>query len=75
MTTRTRKLLGTIIIIAFVLFYAMIVTAMIPRVILDMPRYWQWVFYIVAGLAWVLPLMPMIRWMEKRDPAERNSKP
>ncbi len=54
------------------MIYAMIVTAMVPRVILDMPGHWQWVFYSVAGLAWVLPLLPMIRWMEKRAPDDEK---
>ena len=28
----------------------------------------QWVYYAVAGMGWVLPLMPLIRWMQKPDP-------
>ena len=29
----------------------------------------QGIFYLVAGLGWVLPLMPLIRWMDRPDPA------
>lgn len=29
---------------------------------------WHWalqaVFYLVAGIAWILPLKPLLRWME-----------
>jgi uncharacterized membrane protein YuzA (DUF378 family) len=29
----------------------------------------QTIFYMVLGLAWVLPVMPLIRWMERPDQA------
>jgi hypothetical protein len=25
------------------------------------------IYYVVAGLAWVLPAMPLIRWMSRPD--------
>jgi hypothetical protein len=25
------------------------------------------IYYVVAGLGWVLPAMPLIRWMSKPD--------
>lgn len=28
----------------------------------------QAVFYVVAGLGWVLPAMPLIAWMSRPDP-------
>ncbi len=24
-----------------------------------------WVFYVVAGMGWILPAMPLIRWMSR----------
>jgi hypothetical protein len=29
----------------------------------------QAVFYVVAGLGWVLPAMPIVSWMSRRDPS------
>jgi hypothetical protein len=26
------------------------------------------IYYVVAGLGWVLPAMPLIRWMMRPDP-------
>jgi uncharacterized membrane protein YuzA (DUF378 family) len=26
------------------------------------------VVYVVLGIAWVLPLMPLIQWMQRPDP-------
>ncbi len=31
------------------------------------PKLLQTVFYIVLGLIWILPLLPLIRWMGKPD--------
>jgi hypothetical protein len=31
----------------------------------------QLVFYVVAGIGWVLPAMPLIRWMTKPQPSPR----
>jgi hypothetical protein len=27
------------------------------------------IYYVVAGLAWVLPAMPLVRWMSRPDAA------
>ena len=34
----------------------------------DAPGAVQAVFYAIVGLAWILPLMPLITWMERPDP-------
>ena len=26
------------------------------------------IYYVVAGIGWVLPAMPLIRWMSRPDP-------
>ena len=31
------------------------------------PTIWQWLFYAVVGMGWIVPLMPLIRWMERPD--------
>ena len=68
MRRRARKLVGTILIILFVLVYAPIAMALAESRIMAAPQAVQVFAYIVLGLAWVLPLMPLIRWMEKPDP-------
>ena len=32
---------------------------------------WQMLFYVVTGLGWVLPAMPLIRWMSRPDKETR----
>ncbi len=66
MTPRTRKLLGGFVMIVFVVFYALVAMALADsRPMHDASGFVQTLMYIVLGLAWVLPLMPLISWMER----------
>ena len=67
MPKRIRKLLGTVVLLLFVVFYALVAMAIAEGRIQAAPYPLQVVAYIVLGLAWVLPVMPLIRWMEKPD--------
>ncbi len=67
MRKRQRKLIGAIVMIAFVLLYGPIAMALAESRILAAPHAVQVVAYIVLGLAWIFPLMPLIRWMERPD--------
>lgn len=63
MPIRIRKLIG-----AFALFILVIVWALIAMAVAQFPPIFQnpWVsavYYIVAGMGWVLPAMPLIKWM------------
>lgn len=70
MSRSVRKFIGTIVMVVFVLVYILAVLAIAPRVLASTPGHWQWLFYIIAGLAWIVPLMPLIKWMEQRAPDE-----
>ncbi len=71
MRRRTRSFVGTIVMIAFVLIYAPLAMALADSRIAQTPPVVQSVLYAILGLAWIIPLMPLIRWMERpdRDPA------
>ena len=36
------------------------------------PGWLQLVFYIVAGIGWVLPLRPLLKWMNANQPPEED---
>ena len=66
MSPRFRKLLGGFVMIAFVLVYALVAMALADsRPMHEAPAHRADLLYVVLGLAWVLPLMPLIRWMER----------
>jgi len=68
MSRRTRKFIGTLVTIAFVFAYALVAMALAQsRIVQESSSVLQGLYYVVLGLAWVLPLMPLIRWMEKPD--------
>lgn len=70
MPRRTRKLIGAVAILSFVCLYALVAMVVAQGRIQDASKAVQAIFYLVAGLAWILPLMPLIRWMERPDPEE-----
>ncbi len=71
MRRRVRKFIGTIALLAFVAVYA--TTAMLvaqSEPIHQAPGWVQGLFFGIVGLAWILPLMPLIAWMERPDADE-----
>lgn len=71
MRRRTRKLLGTAFMLVFVCVYALVAMALAQGRVLASSKGVQMAFYVIVGLAWILPLLPLIRWMERPDAADR----
>jgi predicted membrane channel-forming protein YqfA (hemolysin III family) len=67
MSTRTRKLVGTVVMVVFIFTYALFAMAVAEGRITSAPKPVQTIAYIVLGLIWVLPMMPLIRWMARPD--------
>jgi hypothetical protein len=71
MTRRTRKFIGAFALILFVPVYAMLVVEL-SRFLLAGASWWiQAIFYLIAGLGWTLPVLPLIKWMERLGPDEK----
>jgi hypothetical protein len=68
MPRRLRKLVGTVAMIAFVPLYALVAMALADSRVSEAPEVVRAIVYAVLGLAWVLPVLPLIRWMERPDP-------
>jgi magnesium-transporting ATPase (P-type) len=64
---RTRKLIGTTLMIALVILWALAAMAIAQGRIQEAARVWQMAYYIFAGLGWVVPAGLLIRWMERPD--------
>ena len=68
MHRRNRKLIGAAVMVGFVLVYAMVAMALAQaRAVQEADRLVQTLVYIGLGLVWILPLMPLIAWMERPD--------
>jgi predicted membrane channel-forming protein YqfA (hemolysin III family) len=58
-----RKPAGAGVIILLIIVWAAIVVALSPW-IERLPALAQGLVYLVAGIIWILPLKPLLRWME-----------
>lgn len=67
MTIRTRKFLGTIALLVLVVVWSLMGMAVAQMPWLANSGLAQAVFYVVAGIGWVLPAMPIISWMARPD--------
>lgn len=65
MSIRTRKLIGTVVLLIFLAVYAFL--AMLAAVVLQVSsnKAVELLFYLVGGLAWVVPAAWLVRWMQK----------
>jgi len=64
---RTRKLIGTIVLLTSLAVYATIAAAIGAGRIALAPQWVQFAFFVTAGLAWVIPAGLLIRWMQRSD--------
>jgi hypothetical protein len=67
MTIRTRKVLGTIALLMLVVVWSLMGMTLAQTPWLAGSGLLQAIFYVVAGLGWVLPAMPIVSWMARPD--------
>ncbi|HET9618303.1 MAG TPA: DUF2842 domain-containing protein [Pseudolabrys sp.] len=67
MGIRTRKLIGTIALLALVVVWGLVAMALAQSVLTNINGFVATLYYVVAGLGWVLPAMPLIKWMQRPD--------
>jgi Protein of unknown function (DUF2842) len=69
MPMRWRKLLGAIMLIVLVLTWVLLAMAIAQSMAVKANGIIEMIYYVVAGLGWVLPAMPLVRWMSRPDSA------
>ncbi|HKD48607.1 MAG TPA: DUF2842 domain-containing protein [Rhizomicrobium sp.] len=65
MTIRTRKFLGTIALLLLALIWSLMGMAVAQMPFLAESGILQAIFYVVVGMGWVLPAMPIVSWMSR----------
>lgn len=58
-----RKPAGIFAILALIAVWAVLI-ASLAGFVGNWPVLAQALFYLIAGIAWILPLKPLLRWME-----------
>jgi hypothetical protein len=67
MRIRKRKLIGGAALIVLVVTWSLLAMALAQFPAIKANRIVEAIYYVVAGLGWVLPAMPLIRWMSRPD--------
>jgi len=67
MSIRARKLIGTVALLLLVAVWSLLTMALAQSALTDINGWVAAIFYIVAGLGWVLPAMPLVSWMARPD--------
>lgn len=67
MPIRLRKLIGTCALLALVTVWALLAMALAQSLLLSINGFVAAIYYVVAGLGWILPAMPLISWMSRPD--------
>ena len=67
MRMRTRKLIGTFALLALVIVYSLAAMMVAIALQVNASKIVEVIYYVVAGLAWVIPAGAIIWWMQKED--------
>lgn len=67
MNIRTRKFVGAIALLVLAAVWSLVAMAIAQLPWLAGSGLLQAAYYVVAGVGWVLPAMPIISWMSRPD--------
>ena len=67
MTQRSRKALGILLILGSIVIWLSVYTSVYLLFPPDLPPWILLGYFVVAGVGWMLPAMPIIRWMSRPD--------
>ena len=67
MPVRLRKLLGGVVLIVLVLTLSLLAMALAQSPAIKANGVIEVIYYVLAGLGWVLPALPLVRWMSRPD--------
>ena len=65
---RIRKLIGAVALVTLVIVWSLLAMALAQAVALRANPVLEFAFYVLAGIGWVLPAMPLVAWMSRVTP-------
>jgi hypothetical protein len=66
MPLRLRKFIGTLVLFTLVVVWALVAMALAQMPAIRDHAVASVAYYLIAGLGWVVPAMPVIAWMSPR---------
>jgi dipeptide/tripeptide permease len=72
MSIRTRKFIGAVALLTLVMTWGLLAMALAQSVLTNINGFVAALYYVVAGLGWVLPAMLLVKWMGRPDEPTRR---
>jgi hypothetical protein len=69
MPIRLRKFIGAVLLLALVIVWALVAMALAQTPVIHDSTIGSIAYYVIAGLGWVLPAMPIVSWMSRPNRA------
>jgi hypothetical protein len=73
MPIRLRKFLGTIALFVLVIVWALVAMALAQSPAIHDSALLSIAYYVIVGIGWVLPAMPIVAWMSPRRTAKPDA--
>jgi Protein of unknown function (DUF2842) len=67
MPARLRKFIGAIALFALVIAWALVAMALAQIPAIREHAVASVIYYVIAGIGWVAPAIPIVSWMSRRD--------
>ena len=74
LSVRSKKLIGAVAVLVWLPIYALFAMAVGVRVLPRAGALEQFGYYLVAGMAWIVPVGLLLPWMS-REPAKDGRRP
>jgi len=65
LNNRIKKLIGTIIIPIWLILFIGIIATLAEIILPNLNGFYVFLFYFIGGLIWIIPVLPIISWMQK----------
>jgi hypothetical protein len=62
-----RKFIGAWVLLALIILWSLLAMALAQSALTSTSGFIATLYYVVAGLGWVLPAMPLVKWMYRKD--------
>jgi Protein of unknown function (DUF2842) len=69
MPLRLRKFIGTIALLILVVVWALAAMAFAQMPVIRDSAILSVAYYVIAGLGWCLPAIPIVTWMSRQPPS------
>ena len=73
MPLRLRKFIGAIALFILVIAWALVAMALAQAPTIHDNAYLAVAYYVIAGLGWVVPALPLISWMGRPGISDQGS--